>query len=138
MNYYNALTQEFKRLQKAGVSHASIQRSNQRSDTTTTTTTNQYAANSTSSSANQQWAWSSGQRSNVQQDEVASVQHDEVVVGDGTTLQGRRHIEALIDSMGRDDSSAKGKVPCSVLYTFLFFLNSSVVVDQHHKFARRA
>jgi hypothetical protein len=123
MNHCNALTQEFKRLQKPGASLAAVQRSNQWS-TIATTTTNQYAANSTSSSssANQQWAWSSGQRSDVQHDEVAAnVRHDEVAVGDGTTLQGRRHIEALIDSMGRDESSANGKLSYTELCTFFLF-----------------
>jgi hypothetical protein len=121
MNYCcNALKQEFKRLQRAGASLAAVQRSNQRSNAVAT---NQCAANSTaSSSANQQWAWSSGQRSDVQHDEVAAnVQHDEVAVDDGTTLQGRRHIEALIDSMGRDESSANGKLRYTELYTFFLF-----------------
>lgn len=125
MRYCTGLhSQEFKRLQKAGVSHTSVQRSNQRSnERSDTTTTNQYAASSSSVATNQQWAWSSGQRSDQRSDQrsetaaAADVQHDEAAAGDGTTLQGRRHIEALIDSMGRDDSnSGNSKLHCLELH----------------------
>jgi hypothetical protein len=113
-------SQEFKRLQKAGVSHTSVQRSNQRSnERSDTTTTTQYAASSSSVATNQQWAWSSGQRSDQRSETAAAadVQHDEAAAGDGTTLQGRRHIEALIDSMGRDDSnSGNSKLHCLELH----------------------